>query len=72
MSVRREGDRMHIEVSLDDWDSILVTLGAALGVVFRDPSKFYIWLAVINRLNEGNPHFIPYEIPEEFRAPAVQ
>jgi len=41
----------------------------ALGGVMNDKPRFYRILAFINEMNNGNPQFTPYEIPEEFRTP---
>lgn len=41
--------------------------GVAAGSVAResDQATFYRHLALVNELNEGNPQWMPYEIPPE-------
>ena len=40
------------------------TLGAADAARLSDKAMFYRGIALLNRLNAGNPNFTPYEIPE--------
>jgi hypothetical protein len=63
----REGDTITLEMSLDDYERLLIMLGTALGVCHNDRPLFWRWVDFANRLNTGNPGFQPYEIPEEFR-----
>lgn len=69
MGYRRDGDKVTLEMSLDDWERLLFMAGMAIGDAHRrsDMRAFYAELGVVNRINEGNPNFTPYEIPEEFR-----
>ena len=73
MSFRRDGDRVTIEMSINDWDSMIVALGIAGGVLIargsprESPRAFWRFTALVNRINQGNADFTPYTIPEEFQ-----
>lgn len=56
-----------LRMNQDEWDELLVTLGYAGGAMASagEPLMFNRTLRLVNRLNAGNPDFIPYEIPEE-------
>jgi hypothetical protein len=59
--------RVTIEMSLHDWEWLMVLLGYAMGAA-RD-EKHWLFppiLDFVNRLNRTNPHFQPYEIPEKY------
>lgn len=64
----REG-RVQLDMPRDDWETLLIMLGYALGAAghSKDKEQFWRWVAFVNRLNATNPRFTPYEIPEEFR-----
>lgn len=68
MSWKREGDEVGDEVTLtmsaDDWDRLLLVLGVAAAAARRgfSPLSFACTIALVNRLNEGNPNFPPYAI----------
>ena len=66
MKYTENGDTITIQMSRLDYDTLLVMLGMATGVASRDA---LMWRCIdfVNRLNAGNPRFIPYEIPEEFK-----
>lgn len=68
----RNGDRVQLDVSIDDWESLLVVIGIACGVVRSqgDRAGFFGIVALANRLNEGNAAFVPYEVPPEFTPPS--
>lgn len=60
--MRREGDRVLIDISKDEYLELLLMLGYAIGAASRPFQKS--WLRLVNSINEGNPQFTPYEIPE--------
>ncbi len=73
----RSGDEVTIRMSIGDWENLLMMLGQAIGgqqrnSLNRDENEdqrsrnFYRSIALVNRLNQGNPHFQPYAIPPEF------
>ncbi len=63
--MRRENGRVVIEISLVEWEALLVTLGIAVGAVSRNSPIFPQMVRLINVINEGNPNFTPYEIPAD-------
>ena len=66
MSYRRDGDTIKLELTADDYDSLLIALGYATSRYQVGTRLFWRWLALANRINEGNPSFTPYEIPAKF------
>lgn len=64
---RKQGDRVIIDISEDEYVSLLVTLGIALGAVMQraDPAFTDGILRLANSINEGNPRFRPYEVAPE-------
>lgn len=68
MTFTREGDKVTLEMTIDDWQFLLLMLGWAGGSVSKDePKLFWRCIAFINELNRTNPRFVRYEIPEGFR-----
>jgi hypothetical protein len=57
-----------ITMTQGDWKRLLFDLGAAIGMA-RAQSDLLPWargmVALVNRLNVGNPNYTPYVIPEE-------
>ena len=62
-----EKDRVVIDMSRDDFDMLLLVLGLAAGGQFDDRVFFWRVMKLANTINEGNPRYTPYEIPEEYR-----
>ena len=60
----RDGDVVTLRMTVDDWGNLLASLGAADAARLSDKAMFYRGIALLNRLNAGNPNFTPYEIPE--------
>ncbi len=71
MKHTRNGNRVTLEMTVGQWESLLMLTGMALGGIYdpADKEKFYGWLQFVNDLNTGNPNFTPYQIPEEFQRP---
>jgi hypothetical protein len=48
------------------YNLVLMALGFAAGKAQRDGdlTKFWAWIKLANTINEGNPRFTPYKIPE--------
>jgi len=66
VTVTIQGDRVSLDMTRDQYDSLMTMLGFALGAVMAqmdDRELFYSWLRFHNELNNGRPDFIPYEIP---------
>lgn len=62
----REGEKVTIEMSVDDWDSFLELTGAAMGRLSRagQIESFWKFARFVNEMNRTNPGFTPYAIPE--------
>jgi hypothetical protein len=60
MSYREENGQVILTLTRDDYDLMLLMLGAGSVAVSFDRS-----LPFLNRLNEGNPHYTPYQAPEK-------
>jgi len=67
MSYHEENGQVVLTMSRDDYDAVLIRLGIAAGYLSqqRDDDAFRRTCALLNRLNEGNPHYIPYEVEPE-------
>jgi hypothetical protein len=57
VSYREENGQVILTMSRTDFDMLLMMLGAGAGILGIKESLLFV-----NRLNEGNPHFIPYEV----------
>lgn len=59
-----------ITLSQEDFDTLLLALGMATGLCFRGGQErmAYGVIQLTNRINVGNPHFRPYEIPPKYAA----
>jgi len=61
-------DEVTLKMTHEDFADLLLMLGYAAGAAHKESAgMFWRWIAFANRVNEGNPRFTPYEIPEEFR-----
>jgi hypothetical protein len=56
-----------LRMTQDEWDELLMVLGYKIGLASKDSDKqmFDLGLRVVNRLNTGNPDFIPYAIDDD-------
>ena len=70
MKYTENGDTVTLEMTRGEYEHLLLATGIATGVASRDTDKktFWEWIDFANRLNTGNPRYIPYEIPDEFKA----
>lgn len=51
-----------LTISREDYDRVLMRLGAALGSNFGQLLNYDQELEFLNRLNEGNPNYTPYQV----------
>jgi hypothetical protein len=66
--MKRENERIQIDISVDEWGNLLLLMGYALAARRKQTGIMpWHWLRLINSINEGNPQFTPYEIPEEVK-----
>jgi hypothetical protein len=72
MKYTANGDTVTLEMTQGEYARLLVAIGIATGVTARDGDEKTVWSWVdfANRLNTGNPNFIPYEIPDESKPDA--
>jgi hypothetical protein len=60
MPMTRTADgRVQIDMSEDDFAMLLMALGVATAAGISTPSDI---LALVNRMNEGNPDWRPYDV----------
>lgn len=59
---------MQIELTEEQFQTLLFVTGYATGAAFRDglPRLAYRYVQLINEINKDNPKFIPYAIPAEY------
>ena len=67
MTYTRQGDQITLEMSIEDYETLLFIVGTAAGAIYNNRERFWRWIDFTNRLNTGNPNFAPYEIPDEYR-----
>lgn len=62
MSWKREGDRVTVEMSVDDWERLVFTVGFAWGYALRenDLNRAQWITRFFDAINEGNPNYTPY------------
>ena len=71
MGYSESGGTVTLRMSRDDYSSLLFMLGSQLGHVRReDQATFWRQIELVNRLNEGNPNWQPYEVPGKFQTDA--
>jgi hypothetical protein len=63
MSYREENGQVILSMSREDYDALLIRLGLAAGVAATcDKALFAEHVKMLNRLNEGNPNYRPYQV----------
>jgi hypothetical protein len=67
MPWKQEGETVTLTMPVADWELMLVMLGWASTLSRNNQRTFWRCIALVNRINIGNPDFTPYEIPEEYR-----
>ena len=66
MKYSEQGDRVTLEMLREEFETLLMIAGTGIGAASKgNRALFWRWLDFINQLNTGNPHFTPYEIPQE-------
>lgn len=67
MPFLRNGDRVVIDISEDDYGSLMILLGYATGAIGKDKSdamRLKTSLDLVDRINDGNDRYIPYNYPD--------
>ncbi len=68
MSYREENDSVILTMSREDYERLLMRLGMAAGHLSREGYTHAQWqaeLAFMNRLNQGNPNYTPYQVEKK-------
>lgn len=63
MSYREENGQVLLTMSRDDYQMLLIVLGYATGGAIKEHwTSATRMFELTNRLNEGNPHYTPYQV----------
>lgn len=64
--VTADAEMVTLGMTVNQYDQLLFNLGCAAGAASkeRDYKTFWRQIAFTNRINTGNPEFIPYTIPD--------
>jgi hypothetical protein len=66
MSYREENGQVVLTMSRRDYENILMICGIAAGLSMRSGRNLLFTAddiaALLNRLNQGNPNYTPYEV----------
>jgi hypothetical protein len=62
MAYREENGQVVLTMSREDYERPLISLGYYTGGVLQRGGKINDLLALMNRLNDGNPNYTPYEV----------
>lgn len=63
--ITRNGDRVLIDISDTDFMTLMLTLGYAAGSALElDRSWMLVIVRLLNSINEGNPNYRPYKLPD--------
>lgn len=65
---REEGDQVVLTMSRADYDRLLILLGASIVHATHGGKSLFTLdqiIGLLNRMNEGNPHFAPYQVEEK-------
>lgn len=62
MSYREENNQVILTMSREDYAQLIFVLGIATGHMLKEGEKIDGMLGFMNRLNEGNPHYTPYQV----------
>ena len=67
MTYTRQGDEVTVQMTVDQYKSLLTMLGVALAAADPKQGIRWRWVKFVNEMNRTNPEFTPYEIPAEYR-----
>ncbi len=65
MSYREENDQVILTMSREDYDNLLTVFALATNWSMKECGKADGLRALMNRLNEGNPNYTPYQTGEK-------
>jgi hypothetical protein len=61
MSYREENGQVVLTMSREDYEIVLMALGAFTAMTWDKTTDKGRMFVLLNRLNEGNPHYTPYQ-----------
>ena len=61
---REENDQVILTMSRKDHENLIYFLGFAAGLTHRPPQDVF---ELLNRLNQGNPNYTPYQVTPDVR-----
>jgi hypothetical protein len=64
MSYSEENGQVVLRMTREDYDFLLIGYGMLIGKSFFGGSPKAL-IEYFNRLNEGNPHYTPYQVKEK-------
>lgn len=62
MSYSEENGQVVLRMSREDYELVLMALGALTAVTWKNGGNSQRVLETVNRLNAGNPNYRPYEV----------
>lgn len=62
MSYSEQNGQVTLTMSRDDWERIIFALGAVTGYAVKNGESIVPHLELMNRLNQGNPNYTPYQV----------
>jgi hypothetical protein len=69
VSYREEDGQVILTLSREDYDELLIVFVAATKIILKGPNGNLIYgtyqiVALLDRVNAGNPHYTPYRVEE--------
>ena len=66
MTFEREDDRVTLTLNNELWERLLFALALATNAAWQSEGRAGLvrMLSLVNAINEGNPHFTPYVLPD--------
>ena len=65
MSYKEEDGKVILTLDRSDYEMLLLCLGMAAGWAIKEKKDSSPFVELVNRINEGNPDFIPYQVREK-------
>ncbi len=65
--MKRENGRVLIDISEDEFETLLIVIGYAVGARSLGEPLPHSWISLTNAVNEGNPRWTPYQVEEAKR-----
>jgi len=70
MTFERSGESITLTLTNELWERLLFALALATNAAWQSEGRAGLvrMLSLVNVLNEGNPHFTPYVLPDSRKA----